>query len=203
MTDTNQTELTFEESKHEYKSNGVIIPSVTQILKEAGLIDLSFVSKELLAWKSDVGTKVHKTTELFDLKNLDENSLHPLLKGYLSGWKKFREDYLFVPTLIEQRIIHNLYRYAGTIDRIGLLGKKQEITQLDIKSGVYHHSHAIQSAGYTELYNYDKEKKLKITRRMTIYLHEDGKFDVREYKDPNDIKVFLSALTITNYLRKH
>jgi len=193
--------LTFDEENHLYKEDGVIIPSVTQCIKEAGLIDLSFVDKELLEYKSDVGNKIHKTTELFDHGNLDESTLHPLLAGFLGAWKKFIWDYQFNSLHIELAMIHPLYRYAGRIDRIGTIIDKITIAQVDIKTGVHHHSYAIQSAGYTELYNYGKPKKEQIRRRLTVYLREDGTYEVREHKNPNDIRYFLAALTITNYLR--
>lgn len=194
-----QNILTFEEETHTYKTNGIKVPSVTQILKEAGLIDLSFVDKEILEYKSDLGTKVHTTTELYDQNNLDVDSLHPILKGYLDGWIKFRKDYDFTPTLMEIALIHPLYKYAGKIDRIGTIRK--DTVQVDLKSGVHHHSYAIQSAGYTELYNYGKPKKEQIKKRYTVYLKGTGEYEVREHKNPNDTRVFLAALTITNYKR--
>lgn len=194
-----QNNLEFDETTHTYKYNGVVIPSVTQIIKKAGLIDLSFVDKEVLEYKSDLGTKVHTTTELYDQNNLDITNLHPILKGYLCAWIKFRTDYNFIPVHIELFTAHPLYKYAGKIDRIGMMSK--DIVQLDIKSGTHHHSYAIQSAGYTELFNYGKAKKDQIKKRFSVYLREDGTYEAKPYTSPNDIRVFLAALTITNYLR--
>ncbi len=191
--------LIFDALKHEYKLNGVVIPSVTQVLHEAGLIDLSFVDKGTLEYKSDIGSKVHKTTELYDFDDLDEEKLHPLLQGYLAGWKKFRADYNFVPVHIELMLYHPIYRYAGRIDRIGNMGS--DIVQLDIKSGIKKPVYAIQSSAYTELYNYGKPKSEQIKRRFTVYLSEDGTYKVDEYKNKTDLNIFLASLTITNYKR--
>ena len=196
--------LSFEEEGHIYKADGVRVPSVTQAIKEAGLIDLTFVKQDILEYKADLGNKVHLTTELYDNNNLDEESLHPTLRGYLNAWIKFRKESGFTPIVTELKGFHPLYRYAGKIDRIGLLENK--ITQLDIKSGVHHHSYAIQSAGYTELYNYGKHKNEQIKRRFTIYLKEDGTYSLIEYKEKdysNQLKVFLASLTISNYLRSN
>jgi hypothetical protein len=203
MTNAQANILTYNDSKHEYKVNGVIVPSVTQSIKTAGLIDLSFVDKELLEYKSDIGNKAHKTTELYDTNNLDETTLHPMLFGYLQAWKKFRADYQFKPIHIELAMVHKLYRYAGRIDRIGTIENTTHIIQADIKTGVKHHSYAIQSAGYVELYNYGKPKKEQIKRRFTVYLNEDGTYKVDEHKDKTDISIFLAALSITNYMRNH
>lgn len=191
--------FTFDEKTHTYRLDGVIIPSVTQITKEAGLIDLTYVKQDILAYKADLGNKVHSTTELYDGNNLNIEKLHPLLRGYLEGWIKFRKECDFVPTSLEQMMFHPLYRYAGRIDRIGTM--QGVLTQLDIKSGVHHHSYAIQSGGYAELYNYGKDKKQHIKKRTTLYLKDNGTYSLKEHKEPNDIRIFLAALTITNYLR--
>ena len=192
-------QLTFEEKTHTYKLDGVKIPSVTQCTKESGLMNLDFVSQDLLAYKADLGNKVHSATEMYDRDNLVIEKLHPTLRGYLDAWIKFRKDTGFTPLITEQKWSHPIYRYGGRVDRIGLFGN--DLSQLDIKSGVHHHSYAIQSAGYTELYNYGKPKKEQIKRRFTVYLKEDGTYKLKEHKDPRDIKIFLACLTITNYKR--
>ena len=166
MTTTQEKILTFNQENHEYKEDGVIIPSVTQCIKKAGLIDLSFVEKELLEYKSDIGNKIHKTTELHDQGNLDEATLHPLLAGFLQAWKKFILDYHFIPLHLELKKVHPLYKYAGMIDRIGTIIDEKTIAQIDIKTGVHHHSYAIQSGGYTELYNYGKPKKERDQKKV-------------------------------------
>ena len=200
-----QDEFTFDEKTHTYRLNGVKIPSVTQAIDEAGLMNLSMVDKNLLKAKADIGDKVHKTTELYDRQRLNMETLHPVLKSYLNGWIKFKEDFHFFPVYIEYKMYHPLYRYAGKIDRIGTLinsrVKSSILAQVDIKTGVPFPSYALQSAGYTEMYNNGKPKRQQVQRRFAVYLHEDGTYKVHPYEDPRDIKIFLSCLTITNYKR--
>lgn len=190
--------LSYDDVTHQYKENGVIIPSVTQVIKEAGLINLDWVEPELLRLKADLGKKVHLATELYDNNTIDLDELHPTLKLYLNGWIKFREDYDFSPTEIELQLYHKLYKYAGRIDRVGNIGKDKVL--IDIKSGTHQKTNAIQTAGYELLYNQDKKKPGQIKKRLIVYLSESG-YKVEENKNPNDKNVFLSALTITNYLR--
>ena len=192
-------ELIYEEATHEYKEGGVVLRSVTQIIKDAGLIDLNWIDKDLLAEKADLGNKVHKTTELYDMGSLNTEELHPALRSYLDGWIKFRSDYNFVPQDIELQLFHKTYRYAGRIDRTGLLLK--ELTLLDIKSGIAQKSNALQTAAYAELYNQDKKKSEQIKRRMIVYLSPDG-YKIEEHLDANDKNVFLAALTISNFKRR-
>lgn len=190
-------ELTFTEAMHEYKLNGVIIGSVTQIIKDAGLIDYSLVPKELLEVKSDLGQKVHSTTELYDLGTLDKKDLHPVLKNYLKQWIKFRKDYNFIPTHIEYELYHPLYKYAGRIDRVGTRGTN--LTLLDLKTANPQRANALQTAAYKEMF--EKQTGLKIKERMTVYLFEDS-YKVEIHNKPDDLPVFLAALSIYNYKRR-
>jgi hypothetical protein len=192
--------LSFDETKHIYKSDGLVIPSVTQIMQSSGLVNLEWISQEILDNTSDLGKKVHKTTELLDKGTLDIETLHPTLRNYLNGWIKFRKDFDFIPTEIELQLFHELYKYAGRIDRVGMIGK--DLTLLDIKSGTKQKSHAIQTMGYKLLYDQNKKKPEQIKRRLIVYLSEDG-YKIEEHKEETDKNIFLAALTITNFLRNN
>lgn len=191
-------DFTFDDRTHQYLLNGVQIPSVTQVLMEAGLVNLDFISKDLLEQKADLGIKVHLTTELYDQGNLILESLHPTLLAYLNSYIKFKMDYNFIVQDIELKSYHKLFRYAGRIDRIGTVSGKLSI--IDIKSGTVQPTHALQLAGYSELYNQDKKLKDQIRKRYCVYLSQDG-YVVKEYNNPTDKNIFLAALTITNYKR--
>ena len=190
--------LSFDEDLHKYTdASGLTIPSVTQIMKTAGLVNLDWIPVELLEQKADLGKKVHSTTELYDKGDLDISELHPTLKAYLDGWIKFRKDFNFTSTEIEMQLLHTVYRYAGRIDRVGLMGS--DLILLDIKSGTHQKTNAIQTAGYELLYNQNKKGKELIKRRFVVYLSTTG-YEVEEHKSKNDKNVFLAALSITNYL---
>ena len=184
--------LEFTAENHVYRVGGVTIPSVTQIIKDAGLVNFDFISDELLAAKADLGNKVHRATELNDNGILDYEDLHPKLRGYLDSWIKFRKDFGFIPSEIEITYYHPLYRYAGRIDRIG------DLTLVDIKSGTVQKTHSIQTAGYAELFNYKKPKREQIKRRLAVYLTQEN-YKVIEHKESSDKNVFLACLTIANY----
>lgn len=193
--------LTFEEQNHLYKWNGSPVPGVTQIINDAGLVDRSFVDENYLAWKGDLGKKVHLATELYDKDDLNLETLSPVLKSYLDGWKKFRSDYGLVPIEIETQKFHPLYKYAGRLDRVmvpPIVGMSNPAILVDIKSGVKMKHHAIQLAGYELLYNYGKPRFEQIKRRLCVYLNPDG-YRVEEYKNVNDANVFLAALTMHNF----
>jgi len=199
-----EMELVFNDETHTYSLNGIVLPSVTQVLKAAGLINLDFIDKNLLAAKADLGKKVHTATELYDDNTLMLDNLDPVLNNYLMQWVKFKIDFGFEPTDSEVMLHHKLFRYAGRIDRAGWISTRQFTGKvlIDIKSGAKHHSHAIQTAAYMELYNSDKKPADRIRRRYCVYLTPDS-YQVQEYNNPTDKNVFLSALTITNYLKQN
>ena len=187
--------LEFTAENHIYRLEGVVIPSVTQIIKDAGLVNFDFISDELLAAKADLGNKVHRATELNDNGILDYEDLHPKLRGYLDSWIKFRKDFDFIPSEIEMIYYHPLYRYAGRVDRIG------DLTLVDIKSGTVQKTHSLQTAGYAELFNYKKPKREQIKRRLAVYLTPEN-YKVIEHKESSDRNIFLAALTIANYHKR-
>lgn len=190
--------LTFDEAKHEYKESGLTIPSVTQIISDVKLIDLSFINEDLLKEKAELGNNVHLTTEMCDNDKLDISRLHPVLMAYLNQWIKFKKDFNFLPLEIEPMYYHSAYKFAGRIDRVGFIEDKKSI--IDLKTGMKFKSHAIQTAGYKLLYNFKREKGEMAKRRYCVYLTEDS-YKVEENKEQTDEAVFLAALTIYNYKR--
>jgi hydroxymethylpyrimidine pyrophosphatase-like HAD family hydrolase len=108
--------LTFDEEHHIFTVNGKVIPSVTTILKRMGMTpDYSFVDP----WYAQRGTYIHKATELWENGTLDEDSVDPLISGYIEAYKAFRRDSpQIVVTGQEIRLWHPVYRYAGIIDMI-------------------------------------------------------------------------------------
>jgi len=190
--------LTFNEENHEYKLNGLIIPSVTQIISGAGLVNFDYIDEETLREKAELGKKVHTTTELYDKDSLDIKSLHPILRNYLNSWINFKKDYGFLPLEIEETFYHKDYNVIGCVDRIGFIGKDKSI--VDLKHGIKLKSHAIQTAGYKLIHNYKKSKGNMAKKRFCVYLTEKG-YKVEENKEQTDEAVFLAALTIYNYKR--
>lgn len=187
--------LTFDEESHSYAYDGAIVPSVTQVLQ--GINNYSFNS-DVTARAAAFGTAVHKACELYDTDNLDMASLDEALRPYLNGWIKFRGDTGFVPTWIELRVYSKKYRYAGTLDRIGTMKKKNIL--LDIKTGVPTKTIGLQLAGYEiAAVECTQEKGLK---RYACFLSDTG-YKLQEYTDHNDHAVFLSFLNCYNWRKKN
>lgn len=183
------SKLEFKPETHTYLLDGIVIPSVSEIIRI--LYDYSSVSEELLKSKAMLGTNIHLTLEYYDKGILDEDSLHPLLNRYLNVWKRFIKDYNPEWLNIEYMAFNEKLKYAGTIDRVCLIGDSKYI--IDIKTGIPNSAHKVQTMAYKLLLN-DANCK-----RMLVYLTEDNyKVEINK-NDREDTNVFYSCLTIYKF----
>jgi len=107
--------LTFEEETHTFTANGKVVPSVTTVLKKAGMTpDYSFVDP----WYAQRGTYIHRATELWENGVLDEDTVDPLIAGYVDAYKACRRDFPVMVMAQEVRLWHPVHLYAGIIDMV-------------------------------------------------------------------------------------
>lgn len=188
--------LTFDAESHTYRFNGQLVPGVTTILK--AITDFSAVPPQVLAAAADFGTAVHLACELDDLGQLDESTLDAALVPYLAAWRKFSADHAVQWQLIESPVYHPVMRYAGTLDRFGLVRGMN--TVLDIKSS----AQLYPSVG-PQLAAYEKALPPEFTavKRMAVQLKADGTYHAQEYSDPTDWPLFCSLLTVRTWCARH
>lgn len=183
-------ELTFNPERHEYRIDGVVVPSVTQILTEAGLIDGQFYTEE----SQLRGRTVHIITALDDQGMLNESLVPTEYQGYLNAWRLFKADTKCEILSIEERVCNLTLRYAGTTDRRIRWSGPEHI--VDLKTGAAEWWHKFQTAGYWMC------DDIQAASRLTIYLKPDGKWtsQVNE-RHAYDTDVFRGALIVANAKR--
>lgn len=196
-----KNKIVFTPETHSYFLDGVKIPGVSEILQGIGVMNLSFVDKEVLEKNSKFGTAVHKTCELWDKNDLDINSLSAPLIPYLESYKKFIVDYKVVlnPADIEKIIYSERWRFAGTLDRTATINNKPTI--IDLKSGdSLYPAMNLQLVGYKIAY--EEMTKTKIKQRWIVQLKEDG-YKVTECKEQSDESVFIGAIQLYRWKLKN
>lgn len=196
-----KVDFRYEGKTHSYYLKGLRIPGVTQVM--VGINDFLGVGEEIMAAAQARGTFVHTATALFDQNRLtlDEMEADPVLEPYVWAWVKFREDTKFIPEAIEVQVYSTRHRYAGTIDRVGLLRGVRAI--VDIKtSAALNPVTALQLAAYQTAYN-EQHLSDKAKERWAVQLGADGKYKIHQYKDPADWSTFLSALTLYSWRRRN
>ncbi len=187
--------LTFNAEKHEYRLNGVVLPSITQVLRLAGLVDFSKVPPTILKASQDFGTAAHVATQLYDLGTLDFATLDEALRPYLDNWIYFKEKYGFKPDIIEKPMASRIYRFAGTPDRLGTINGKQVIVEIKT-SYELSKANALQTAAQGILWK--ENGGTNKYRRLAVLLTGEALPQVEEYENRADEQKFLAALTVAN-----
>lgn len=140
----------FDEEAHEYRVDGVVYPSVTQILSGLGMTkDLSFLSP----FYRQRGTAVHACIRL----HLEGHEIDWEFEGadeVLPRFEKaveFCSDWQLEPIVVEKPMYSALYGYAGTVDTYCWSGKSDGAVVVDWKGSIYDKAYDMQVEAYAEL----------------------------------------------------
>ena len=192
-------EIVFDEGKHEYRVNGRVYPGVTSILKSVGLsTDFSMVDPEVLEWKRNFGTELHRAIELDIYGNL--GNYDPRLKPFLDGWWELRDTMNFEPIASELPIYSSKFGYCGKLDfftkyqgnKVGIFDYKTSVQIELICVGA-------QQSGYEiALREWDDIKDSVEINRFAIKFDKKGKCKLIPLIDPADKNTFLWAVSIEN-----
>jgi hypothetical protein len=198
--------LLFDEVTHTYWLDGKKIPSVTEILKDAGWIDTTWYKQS----GTDRGTAVHEATEFIDRGDLDvEDFKSEPWYGYIEAYMAFKRETGFEPVYIEEQLAHPEWKYAGTLDRIGKIAG--EVILLDIKTGAAANWHGIQLAAYDQavgsgLYHgpLKNRRVLRLRKNKRYSLDSEGTLGGKKtpFTDPVWDDIWL-ALAKTSYYDRY
>jgi len=180
--------LEYDESTHTYKIDGKVVPCVSDVLREAGLIGDRWFTEEARAR----GSYVAIATSLSDEGKL--KSVPDAINGYIQAYESFLYDSGFKIEQNEQPLADEAYGYAGTPDRVGKIGKDRVV--VDIKTGQAWPHYKLQTAGYAQLLP-------PPVKRACVYLANNGTYKVRHHTNPRDWNVFAAALKIAHWRREH
>ena len=190
--------LTYNDERHEYKVDGAIVPSTTQVLEAEGFVDATFMSE----YGRDRGGLVHLANRYLLEGRLDEDTLDPRIIPYVDGTKQFIVDMGYKPHIIEQSMFHPIYLYGMTPDTIGTVKQfGDELVLIDWKSGAPHPATIIQMASYLEGL---RANGIEVKHVYIIYLKDDGTYKPELVKvTRKEINVFIYALTCMNWKHNH
>jgi hypothetical protein len=184
---------------HIYRVDGVIKPSVTQILKDCRIADFDAIPQEVGEYAMTRGSALHLACELLDKELLDESDVDPVLVPYLDAYREWKEDVGFEPSLIEFMFYHPL-GYCGTMDRTGRVRNNDKLV-VDLKTG----EGEIKKHVGLQLVAYAMKLGAPLTfRRFAVRLNKHGKYKAVEFPRENfhrDWAVFQSALNVYNFKR--
>ena len=164
--------MIFNPARHEYSDNGIIIPSVTQILKAAGLIDDTWYSREA----TERGSAVHELCERYAHGTRADGLGRPLASlEYVNAFARWMDDTGAYAYMTECMVdgLANGKRYAGRFDILALINGKRVL--VDIKTGGMAKWHPVQLAAYS-LARLDTGERVNPDRCAVLYLNADGSY---------------------------
>lgn len=223
------SDLIFVTDGHKGYHEGKLWPSVTQVIRAAGLSRFNGVPEYNLEAARIRGKAVDKACEFID-KGLafvwPSAEAERAYGGYVQGYRKFCADYLY-RSLLHQHIVHDHEReYWGILDTFGTVSfaalpgaLKQHVVPaptfsgnsacfilIDRKTGPTGAETGLQLATYLRALEFPglPEPRGKFVLRITLKLNADETYDPpTPFTSPLDERVFVSALTCANWKERN
>ena len=190
-------ELEFEEATHTYRVRGVVLPSVTQIIKPVSP-SFDMVDPATLEQKRQFGVAVHLACELVERGELDDSATHPRIMGCVAAWLSFLSDAQATVLASETKHYSPIHRFAGRIDRVVDMRTGPLLIDLKTSDQAYP-SYGVQTAGYAVML----EEEFGKLQRATLLLSDDGKYRLVPHNDPADFAAFMGCLAIYHWKRNN
>ncbi len=190
--------IEFDSETHTYRSEGRVIPSVTQVMQAVNIIDSSYYTD----FGATRGTYVHKAVNLRALGKLDENSLDEHTEPYLCQYDKFVKETGFQVLSSEQPVSYrhgavDKILYCGTYDLIGILNGHDVL--IDVKTNNTPKWAGVQTWAYLKAVQSMPESKHQPTKRFALTL-KDNRYQLKKFDgDFYDNMVWNAALTLYNF----
>ena len=201
----------FNRERHVYSINGIVVPSVTQILEEERFIDFSMVPDETLDQAKARGTYVHTVLHYYREGDFDIDDTDPRFRGYVDSAleylarlnkRQLRDPETGQVAGVEFRFWHPRRMFAGTIDD-WKTGEPTDVAaalqtsayELGLREGLY-----LNASGDLVGPLFPNHKKP--IRRRAVKLFRDGKPARPEpYEEVTDLGMFLNALSCVHFRR--
>lgn len=193
-------ELTFNEASHTYRLDGLIIPSVTTLMKPLSEAYYGGIDARTLNRAADRGSAVHSAIDIYSRYGVID--IEPELEGYFNAFLSWTKDYDVNPYATETRTYNRVLMYAGTVDMS--CSESGVDTLVDFKTTV---SFSPMLCG-VQLEAYDRAQEshgVKYQNRVIIQLRKDGTYR-RHTEFPPRIecwRVFNSLLNVSGFITKY
>jgi hypothetical protein len=194
--------LTYNDELHEYRWNGVIVPSTTQVINEFIKVNINgqpyhinrftgnVISSYVMEEAAQKGSDLHYGCELILQGGLNWDCLDDEYVAPLQQFEKWLKQFNIDPMYVETRFYHPKMGYCGTIDIIAFIDKC--LSFIDIKTGECS-TVDIQLSAYEQGWCAENKYYGK-TARYALWLHKDGsqpKFEKMKHDSFEDFKALL------------
>lgn len=188
--------IEFLADTHQYLYNGVLIPSVSAIIRDDKYLG---IPEEVLQKAAYRGTQVHLATELIDKKKKVhvEPEFAPYVLQY-ALWKLERtKDWTDIETIVYTE------DYAGTVDRIMAKDGKVLICDIKTTSKIYEDSLGLQLAVYILAHSQMHDIPIENYTGAVLWLTKD-RYKFKEIKPDFEgfeekLRLYKEAHVLTNH----
>lgn len=192
--------LVYNPANHTYTLDGILIPSVTEIIRRQYPYVCYHCNKADICpqcnYARELGDVVHLATAYRDRDTLNFDTIDKIVLPYLTQWTGLVNDLHPEVIAIEQPVHYKSF-FAGTLDRVWFI--KNRYILIDIKSGAKFKQHRLQTSAYAGAWS-ELHPKQKISERWCVYLDgEDKPAKIDVHKNAGDFAAFLSLLNFTNW----
>jgi len=191
--------LVFDEAHHIYTLNGIVLPSVTQIMTPLRESNYGGIPEYVLQRAADRGTAVHQAIDIYlDYGVID---IDPRYSEYVDAFLKWMGE--VNPTIIatEQAIYHPSMMYCGTADCVCEIGGKTVLIDYKTTSTVHDKLVRVQLQAYESAL---VEHGIKIEEKRILQLKSGGEYAEYIYPamDTEAWRVFTALKTVHDYINK-
>ena len=190
-------ELEFEDKTHTYRLNGMVIPSVSEIMEPLSNEKYKGISESTLNKAAEKGTAVHNSIENYIKFEIDD--VPPEHRGYFDAFLEWWETYHPEVVGSEIKTYHKLLRYGGTVDILVYIDGVLTLVDIKTTSALSDMTCGVQLEGYSQAL---KSHGIVVERKIILHLKKDGKYAIREYpvSDSNRWRVFGSLKCVYDYI---
>lgn len=194
-----KSEIEFNEKDHIYTKNGIVLPSVTQIMQP--LYEAVYGKADMNASDNgkSKGKEIHRAID--DYCEFGMIDISEEYRPYLDNFIRYIDEHQYEIVASEVMLYHPVYNYAGTIDII-VTNKKGEYGLIDNKTGdLQPKLHAIQLQAYTDMWSANKMPEIAF--KVALGLSDKGYKEHRYEKyDTKAKSVFDACYKIYKYKKE-
>lgn len=182
--------LLFFDQGHRYTLDGEDLPSVSELCRFLSREIYGTVAQYTLDAAADRGTRVHKLCEVLDLYGKADvpDDLLPYVQAYL----QFRRDHAVQWDKVEYAAHHPVDRYAGTIDRAGLMDGRRAIVDLKTSYQVQRPLALAQLNLYRRMLEHDSDWQADAL--YILHLKKDGSYKLIPFDRDDELPAALLKL---------
>ena len=192
--------LTFTEETHQYRLDGIVIPSVTQIMEPLSRAKYKTIDEDILRTAAKRGSSVHEAIEFYVKYGIME--CHPEAEPYVTAYMKWAKEHHPQTIQTEQATWHKQLMYAGTIDTVSVVAGKKTLIDYKTTAELNDMLTTVQLEAYTQAL---RSHGVDIEQKAILHLRKDGtyRFKVYPLHDVQAWKTFGALLTIRDHIKKY